>query len=161
MVETAQDHGPLGRSVAGSDLDAREFADSLMSFLAAARRTRGRMQPLFDDITIPQLVLLDAIEECGGDGVDAVAAMTGVTQPTVTRGAAALERDGLVHRTTHHDDGRRTVLEITDRGADVLAAKRAVVAGHVAAAWTSLNTAEQALAAPLLRHLAELVEQLF
>ena len=36
------------------DAEALEFADALLSFLAAARRTRGRMQPRFDDVTVPQ-----------------------------------------------------------------------------------------------------------
>lgn len=152
--------GALGRGVT-DDRDAREFADALLAFLAAARRTRGRLQPLFDDITVPQLVLLDAIEECGADGVAAVAELTGLSQPTVTRSVSALERDGLVQRSTNGSDGRRLVLALTARGERLLAAKRDVVAGHVAGAWTSLAPAEQALATPLLRHLADLVEQLF
>lgn len=152
--------GPLRRR-ADLDTDAQEFADALLVFLASARRTRGRLQPLFDDITVPQLVLLDAIEECGRDGVHAVAAMIGLSQPTVTRSAAALEREGLVRRSTADTDARRRILELTDRGTELLSAKRTVVAGHVAGAWTSLSVAEQTLAAPLLRHLAELVDKLF
>jgi DNA-binding MarR family transcriptional regulator len=140
---------------------AAEFGDALMAFLAAARRTRGRLQPLFDDITVPQLVLLDAIEEDGRSGVGAVATYTGLTQPTVTRGAAALERDGLVRRGSADDDGRRRILTLTDRGRGLLMAKRSVVAGHLAGAWEGLDATERALAVPLLRHLTDLVEHLF
>lgn len=159
MGEDTPAGGALGRSVGSAE--AHEFADSLLAFLAAARRTRGRLQPLFDDITVPQLVLLDAIEECGKDGISAVAAYTSLSQPTVTRSAANLARDGLVRNTIHETDARRRTLELTERGQELLAAKRAVVAAHVAGAWESLSPTEQALAVPLLRHLAELVERLF
>jgi DNA-binding MarR family transcriptional regulator len=141
--------------------DAVDFANALLGFLAAARRTRGRMQPLFDDITVPQLVLMDAIEEVGQDGVGAIAAVTGLSQPTVTRSAGSLERIGLVSRATSDGDGRRRVLRLTKRGERLLADKRAVVAGQFAAAWDLLTPAERSLAVPLLRRLAGLVDELF
>jgi DNA-binding MarR family transcriptional regulator len=141
--------------------DAVDFANALLGFLAAARRTRGRMQPLFDDITVPQLVLMDAIEEVGHDGVGAIAAVTGLSQPTVTRSAGSLERIGLVSRATSDGDGRRRVLRLTKRGERLLADKRAVVAGQFAAAWDLLTPAERSLAVPLLRRLAGLVDELF
>jgi DNA-binding MarR family transcriptional regulator len=137
-----------------------QFADAVLGFLAAARRTRGRWQPLFDDITVPQLVLLDAVEACGQDGVAAVATYTGLTQPTVTRGTAALERDGLLRRVPSEDDGRRRALTLTAEGCRVLREKRGLVAAHLAGAWERLDDTERALVVPLLRHLAELVESL-
>ncbi len=149
----------LARKTASDD--AVDFANALLGFLAAARRTRGRMQPLFDDITVPQLVLLDAIEEVGHDGVGAIAAVTGLSQPTVTRSAGSLERIGLVSRATSDGDGRRRVLRLTKRGERLLADKRAVVAGQFAAAWDLLTPAERSLAVPLLRRLADLVDELF
>ncbi|MBB5786088.1 MarR family transcriptional regulator [Jiangella mangrovi] len=164
MDDHTHTSGALGRSVGATvaaDGQAREFADALMGFLSASRRTRGRLQPLFDDITVPQLVLLDAIEECGADGVGAVAELTGLSQPTVTRSAGALVRDGLVQYGQVDGDGRRRVLELTERGTELLTAKRAVVAGHLAGAWDNLSPAEQALVVPLLRHLTELVDKLF
>ncbi|WP_053203491.1 MarR family winged helix-turn-helix transcriptional regulator [Jiangella muralis] len=160
MDDHVHTSGALGRSV-GAVEPAREFADALMAFLSASRRTRGRLQPLFDDITVPQLVLLDAIEECGRDGVGAVAELTGLSQPTVTRSAGALVRDGLVQYGRVDGDGRRRVLELTERGDALLTAKRAVVAGHLAGAWENLSPAEQALVVPLLLHLTELVDKLF
>ena len=84
--------GALGRAVGSAPENAGDFADALMAFLAAARRTRGRMQPLFDDITVPQLVLLDAIDETDMACIGAVAELTGLSQPTVTRSVAGLVR---------------------------------------------------------------------
>jgi DNA-binding MarR family transcriptional regulator len=140
--------------------DGEEFAEAVMAFLSAARRTRGRMQPLFDDITVPQLVVLDAVLVCGSDGIDAVAEYAGLSQPTVTRTLAALERDGLVRRSHAEHDGRRRVVKLTPRGARLHTEKRAVVAGLLSGAWENLSPAERAVAVPLLRHLADLVDHL-
>jgi DNA-binding MarR family transcriptional regulator len=139
---------------------AAEFADAVLGFLAAARRTRGRLQPLFEDVTVPQLVLLDAVQNCGSGGVGAVAEYTGLSQPTVTRGAAALEQLGLLRRDADDGDGRRRTLSLTERGAVLLEDKRSVVAGHLSAAWAQLADEERVLAAPLLRRLADVVGQL-
>jgi DNA-binding MarR family transcriptional regulator len=139
---------------------AQEFADAVLGFLAAARRTRGRMQPLFEDVTVPQLVLLDAVQVCGGQGIVAVAQYTGLSQPTVTRGAATLEQAGLLKRDAAGADSRRRILTITARGQTLLDEKRAVVIGHLSAAWNRLDNRERELAGPLLRRLADLVEHL-
>lgn len=146
--------------VAGNAGAGDEFAEAVMAFLSAARRTRGRMQPLFDDITVPQLVVLDAVLVCGDQGIDVVAEYTGLTQPTVTRALGTLERDGLVRRSHAEHDGRRRVVKLTPRGASLHAEKRSVVAGLLSGAWENLSPAERAVAVPLLRHLAELVDHL-
>ncbi|HEY6798817.1 MAG TPA: MarR family winged helix-turn-helix transcriptional regulator [Kineosporiaceae bacterium] len=151
---------PSVRLLGDDRRDAAEFADAVLALLAAARRTRGRLAPLFDDLTVPQLVLLDAVESCGDDGIGAVAAYTGLSQPTVTRGAAGLEAAGLLRRGSDGGDGRRRVLSLTPRGRDLLADKRAVVADQFSAAWDRLDPDERDLAVPLLRHLADLVEHL-
>ena len=165
--DTSQDaaRGPV-RIVAGLHVEAsqqeqaQEFADAVLALLAAARRTRGRLQPLFDDVTVPQLVLLDAVDACGGRGTLAVAAHAGLSQPTVTRGVASLEQAGLVRRDANGDDGRRTVLVLTGLGRSLLEDKRRLVAGHFSSAWGRLDPDERELAAPLLRRLADLVEHL-
>jgi MarR family transcriptional regulator, organic hydroperoxide resistance regulator len=148
---------PLAQAGSGP---AQDFADAVLGFLAAARRTRGRMQPLFDDVTVPQLVLLDAVQACGGQGIGAIAQYTGLSQPTVTRGAATLEQAGLLKRDPAGEDSRRRVLTITEHGQTLLDEKRAVVIGHLSTAWNLLDDRERELAGPLLRRLADLVEHL-
>jgi len=150
-----------GQHVDGAERErAQEFADAVLALLAAARRTRGRLAPLFDDVTVPQLVLLDAVDACGRDGTVAVATHAGLSQPTVTRGLAGLEQAGLVHREAADVDARRRVIRLTGRGRALLEDKRQVVAGHFAVAWGQLDPGERELAAPLLRRLAHLVEHL-
>ena len=51
-----------GRNPITTD-DGEQFADAVLALLAVARRTRGRLQPLFEDVTVPQLVLLDALSQ--------------------------------------------------------------------------------------------------
>jgi DNA-binding MarR family transcriptional regulator len=85
------------------------------------------LQPLFDDVTVPQLVLLDAVQACGREGIAAISAYTLLSQPTVTQHAAGLEAAGLLRRIPADDDRRRRVLTLTERGEHLLAAKRGLV----------------------------------
>jgi DNA-binding MarR family transcriptional regulator len=140
--------------------DGGQFADAVLALLAVARRTRGRLQPLFEDVTVPQLVLLDAVQACGREGIGAISAYTLLSQPTVTQQAAGLEAAGLLRRIPAQDDRRRRVLTLTERGEQLLAAKRDLVAGRLSAAWTSLTAEEQSIAVPLLRHITDLVREL-
>ncbi|WP_107766957.1 MarR family winged helix-turn-helix transcriptional regulator [Nocardioides terrigena] len=140
--------------------DGQQFADAVLALLAVARRTRGRLQPLFDDVTVPQLVLLDAVQACGREGIAAISAYTLLSQPTVTQQAAGLEAAGLLRRIPAADDRRRRVLTLTERGEQLLAAKRGLVADRLAVAWTSLTAEEQSIAVPLLRHIIDLVSEL-
>lgn len=140
--------------------DGDQFADAVLALLAVARRTRGRLQPLFDDVTVPQLVLLDAVQACGREGIAAISAYTLLSQPTVTQQAAGLEAAGLLRRIPAEDDRRRRVLTLTERGEQLLAAKRGLVADRLAVAWTSLTAEEQSIAVPLLRHIIDLVSDL-
>jgi DNA-binding MarR family transcriptional regulator len=157
-----------GGAGAGSDrgrnqtttVDGTPFADAVLALLAVARRTRGRLQPLFEDITVPQLVLLDAVQACGREGIAAISEYTLLSQPTVTQQAAGLESAGLLRRIPAEADRRRRVLTLTDRGEQLLAAKRDLVANRLSAAWRSLTPEEQSIAVPLLRHITDLVGEL-
>ena len=140
--------------------DGAQFADAVLALLAVARRTRGRLQPLFEDITVPQLVILDAVQACGREGIGAMSAYTLLSQPTVTQQAAVLEGAGLLRRIPAEDDRRRRVLTLTERGEQLLAAKRGLVASRLSTAWKSLSAEEQSIAVPLLRHITELVREL-
>lgn len=137
-----------------------QFADAVLALLAVARRTRGRLQPLFDDVTVPQLVLLDAVQVCGREGIAAMSAYTLLTQPTVTQQAAGLEAAGLLRRIPADDDRRRRILTLTERGEQLLAAKRGLVADRLSTAWRSLTPEEQSISVPLLRHITDLVSEL-
>ncbi|ANH39569.1 Transcriptional regulator HosA [Nocardioides dokdonensis FR1436] len=158
---TAGDGTDAGRVADLTQLaDGAQFADAVLALLAVARRTRGRLQPLFEDVTVPQLVLLDAVQACGREGIVAISEYTLLSQPTVTQQAAALEAAGLLRRIAAENDRRRRVLTLTERGEDLLASKRGLVADRLSVAWASLSAEERSIAVPLLRHIIDLVSEL-
>ena len=158
---TAGDGTDAGRVADLTQLaDGAQFADAVLALLAVARRTRGRLHPLFEDVTVPQLVLLDAVQACGREGIVAISEYTLLSQPTVTQQAAALEAAGLLRRIAAENDRRRRVLTLTERGEDLLASKRGLVADRLSVAWASLSAEERSIAVPLLRHIIDLVSEL-
>jgi DNA-binding MarR family transcriptional regulator len=158
---TAGDGTDAGRVADLTQLaDGAQFADAVLALLAVARRTRGRLQPLFEDVTVPQLVLLDAVQASGREGIVAISEYTLLSQPTVTQQAAALEAAGLLRRIAAENDRRRRVLTLTERGEDLLASKRGLVADRLSVAWASLSAEERSIAVPLLRHIIDLVSEL-
>jgi MarR family transcriptional regulator, organic hydroperoxide resistance regulator len=78
----------------------------------------------------------------------------------VTQQAAGLEGAGLLRRIPAEDDRRRRVLTLTERGEQLLTAKRGLVADRLSAAWRSLTPEEQSMAVPVLRHITDLVREL-
>jgi DNA-binding MarR family transcriptional regulator len=80
--------------------------------------------------------VLDAIESGGPLTVNGVADALGVDQPRSSRLVARAVEAGLVRRGADPDDGRRSVLVLTPRGARVLAeghrARRAAVEAALA-----------------------------
>ncbi|MBB1257094.1 MarR family winged helix-turn-helix transcriptional regulator [Streptomyces alkaliterrae] len=69
-------------------------------------------------------LLLNRLDQEGPTGVKALAAGMGIDSSTVTRQVAPLVDSGLVKRTSHPDDGRAVVLELSPRGAGRLAEVR-------------------------------------
>ncbi|MFF2652045.1 MarR family winged helix-turn-helix transcriptional regulator [Streptomyces sp. NPDC058045] len=61
-------------------------------------------------------LLLNRLDHEGPMGVKALAAGMGIDSSTVTRQVAPLVDSGLVKRTSHPDDGRAVVLELSPRG---------------------------------------------
>ncbi|MEU9124028.1 MarR family transcriptional regulator [Streptomyces sp. NPDC048506] len=77
-------------------------------------------------------LLLNRLDQEGPMGVKALAAGMGIDSSTVTRQVAPLVDSGLVSRTTHPEDGRAVVLQLSERGHarldEVRASRRALMA---------------------------------
>ncbi|MCX2969173.1 MarR family transcriptional regulator [Streptomyces sp. TRM70308] len=77
-------------------------------------------------------LLLNRLDQEGPTGVKALACGMGIDSSTVTRQVAPLVDSGLVERTSHPEDGRAVVLELSARGAarldQVRASRRALMA---------------------------------
>ena len=61
-------------------------------------------------------LLLNRLDQEGPMGVKALAAGMGIDSSTVTRQVAPLVDTGLVKRTSHPEDGRAVVLQLSPRG---------------------------------------------
>jgi DNA-binding MarR family transcriptional regulator len=94
---------------------------SLQRRAAAARPAGGGGREAGATAEAAAFQVLDAIESSGPLTVNGVADALGVDQPRASRLAARAVDAGLVRRGADPDDGRRSILALTPRGARVLA----------------------------------------
>lgn len=138
-----------------------DFVDAVLDLLRAARRTGGAAHTArVDGVSVPQIVVMSAIDSAGDRGVSAVADRAGLAQPTVTRALAALERRGMVRRTPHASDRRCTSLTLTDAGRTVLRDKRQEIVERFTRLWDTLEGEQRQLAVVLVRSLATIASDL-
>ncbi|MGQ7295956.1 MarR family winged helix-turn-helix transcriptional regulator [Quadrisphaera sp. KR29] len=106
---------------------ATDFSAALEDLLSWARRLAPP-----GDLSLAATTLLARLARDGGSGVSALAAAEGVSQPAMSQMVARLERDGLVARTAHPQDGRALVVVLTDAGRELVGARRAARAAALA-----------------------------
>ncbi|MEK8172350.1 MarR family transcriptional regulator [Streptomyces sp. M19] len=84
-------------------------------------------------------LLLNRLDQEGPMGVKALAGGMGIDSSTVTRQVAPLVDSGMVKRTSHPEDGRAVVLQLSPRGKarleEVRLSRRALMA-RVTEEWT-------------------------
>jgi DNA-binding MarR family transcriptional regulator len=138
-----------------------DFVEAVLDLMRTVRRTGGAAHTLRGGgISVPQLVVLGAVDSAGERGVSAVADDAGLAQPTVTRALSALERRDLVRRAPHASDGRTASLALTAAGQSVLQDKRNEIAGRFAALWETLEESQRDHAVHLVRRLSEITGEL-
>jgi DNA-binding MarR family transcriptional regulator len=74
-----------------------------------------------EDVTLPQFRAMVILDTQGPQRTGAVADLVGVHQSTFTRTADRLVRDGWVLRVENPDSRREVLLELTDRGRELVA----------------------------------------
>ncbi|MFI6349444.1 MarR family winged helix-turn-helix transcriptional regulator [Streptomyces sp. NPDC050560] len=90
-------------------------------FARRAEQTRlGGVGQLRGTMDRAAYLLLNRLDNEGPMGVKALAASMGIDSSTVTRQVAPLVDAGLVKRTSHPEDGRAVVLELSPRGLERL-----------------------------------------
>lgn len=136
------------------------FAEAWESFFVAVRRARGRASRGQSGLTLSQLNLLRALEEHGERPVGLMAEAAEVAGATATRMLDGLEREGLVTRRSSAEDRRVVMVALTDRGQVAVEQKRARVDAKLRLVFERLTRDEQRRAEPLLRRLAEVVDEL-
>jgi DNA-binding MarR family transcriptional regulator len=86
-------------------------------FARRAEQTRlGGVGPVRNSMDRAAYLLLNRLDKEGPMGVKALAASMGIDSSTVTRQVAPLVDTGLVKRTSHPEDGRAVVLQLSPRG---------------------------------------------
>lgn len=105
------------------------LAEALYALLSAMLRHRPREMSMTSSSTLAALL------SDGPMRVTALAVRQGVTQPTMTTLVHTLERDGLVVRLPDPADGRASLVQLTDSGAQLVRDRRRqyaeVAAGYV------------------------------
>lgn len=116
------DHTHAGSPHAASPIRQIELQLAvLLRHAAGARRTTRTAERLERSAYL----LLAVLTEHGASSVNALAVRLGLNASTITRQVDAMEADGLVRRVKHPDDGRVTLVAVTDRGIREFAADRA------------------------------------
>src|ERR1700741_2818435 len=104
--------------------------------------------------------VLGSLEEAAPTRLTALAAASGVSQPAMTQLVGRLERDGLVVRLIDPDDGRATVVEITDRGRALLAQLRQARRDSLAELLNELSPEDEVTLGLAMRVAAPLLDEL-
>ncbi|WP_197358271.1 MarR family winged helix-turn-helix transcriptional regulator, partial [Streptomyces clavuligerus] len=109
-------------------------------FARRAEQTRlGSVGQVRSSMDRAAYLLLNRLDREGPMGVKALAAGMGIDSSTVTRQVAPLVDTGLVKRTSHPEDGRAVVLQLSPRGQarleEVRTSRRALMA-QVTDGWS-------------------------
>jgi DNA-binding MarR family transcriptional regulator len=118
-MPTAPDISTESMDVTTTDEDGllESLQYQMALFARRAEQTRlGAVGRLRDSMDRAAYLLLNRLEQEGPMGVKALAAGMGIDSSTVTRQVAPLVEAGLVRRTSHPDDGRAVVLDLSPRG---------------------------------------------
>ncbi|MEE1817224.1 MarR family winged helix-turn-helix transcriptional regulator [Streptomyces sp. NPDC004288] len=119
-------------------LDALQHQVAVFARRAEQTRLGGTGQ-LRNSMDRAAYLLLNRLDQEGPMGVKALAAGMGIDSSTVTRQVAPLVDTGLVKRTSHPEDGRAVVLQLSPRGLarleEVRSSRRQLMA-EVTDGWT-------------------------
>lgn len=112
---------PDGAEAPGDTLSAASVFDAMQHevavFARRAEQTRlGGVGQARNSMDRAAYLLLHRLDREGPMGVKALAAGMGIDSSTVTRQVAPLVDSGLVKRTSHPEDGRAVVLQLSPRG---------------------------------------------
>jgi DNA-binding MarR family transcriptional regulator len=140
------------------DLHAAALAENLRVLIGKLKR-RMRGQTPLGDLTWSQVAVLRYLEREGPATVTTLARAEGMRPQSMSANVAALETAGLVQGTPDPQDGRQTILSLTQACRELVDAGRAARQDWLLRAiQTHLNPAEQeelARGIELLRRLAE------
>ena len=140
------------------DLDVGQLAAVLRVAIGLLLR-RLRQAPGEGELTLPESSALVRLERGGPATPSALARLEQISPQSMGATLAALESRGLIERHSDPDDGRRSVMSVTEAGRQVLGDRRDARTEQLARALSagfSQPELEQLMAvAPLLERLAQ------
>jgi DNA-binding MarR family transcriptional regulator len=119
------------------------------------RRLRAERSSAF---SLSQGAVLGRLDRGGPQSVSDLAALERVRPQSMAQTVKDLEEGGMVSRRPDPDDGRRAIVELTDKGLEILTTDRRQRVGWLAEALEDLDAKERERlrdAIPLLEKLAE------
>ena len=138
--------------------DTVSVADALRPVLLRVGRELRR-EARTVGISPEQVSLLVAIKYAPGLGIRDLAASERISPPALTKHVDRLERDGLVVRTQHPDDGRRIGLTLTEEGQRVLRRVRSRRTAWLATRLRGLDPKELAAVEAAIEPLSRLLKE--
>ena len=139
-----------------SRTDSGLASELRLSVMRLSRRLRGEREP-DNTLSVAALSALGILFREGECTVGALAAHERVQPPSMTRTVNGLVEEGYAARRPSQTDGRATLVDLTDRGREVLLADRRRRDAWLAQRLRELTPDERALlrqVAPLLQRLA-------
>lgn len=126
----------------------------------ALRRAHQRASAIFSevmgpfDVTPTQFAALCKLADVGSVSQNELGRLTAMDPATIFGVVSRLVKRGYIRQSTHPDDGRMVILELTGEGIDATAAMRAVAAEVSRRTLQPLSEAEQATFLDLLGRLS-------
>ena len=151
-----------GQQTTQADERATALAGELYKVLSEVFQVLGRRDPggiLPGDLTLAQLSILMALQECGPMRMTALASHQRVRTPTVTVAIRRLEKLGLVERSHDPTDLRAVVVGITPHGHAMRCNALATRHTQLAAMLTTLSPEDRASLSEALSSLERLASQ--
>jgi DNA-binding MarR family transcriptional regulator len=146
----------MGSTEANGDEQSVVSAAAVYGLLSTLLRRAPR------DISLTSLATLSTLDRAGAKKITELAAIEGVTQPSMTTLIAGLEKAGLVERSSDPNDKRVSMVSLTSAGRDYIRHRRQVGTEAFATLVSELPPAEAAAlaaAVPALVRLREIDNQ--
>jgi DNA-binding MarR family transcriptional regulator len=143
-----------------SEANIRETAAALQLSVGLLKR-RARETARDGELSSPEISVLSRLDRNGPGTTAALARWEQITPQAMGATVAALETRELIVRTPDPEDGRRSILTITEAGERALRAGRNaltdLMAGALSRGFTPGEIEQLRVAAPLIERLAQLI----
>ena len=143
-----------------SEANIRETAAALQLSVGLFKR-RAHERAREGELTSPELSVLSRLDRNGPDTTAGLARWEQISPQAMGATVAALEARELIGRAPDPDDGRRSILTLTEAGQRALRAGRNALTDQMAAAlsrgFTPAEIEQLRVAAPLIERLAQLI----